>query len=803
MRGELMKRIISIILVFVLFISISPKPVSADNGIYVTWYNKFLTSDVLVDNGNVLVPIKILADKFDLPYQWDGDNQVVYFEVGEFEVLKNQKATLHLYFQNNLDVAYTEIGREFPMPAKARIENGTFYVPLRSFCELFKKHVSWDDNTRSINISSMPLIISAGTVSDVDYGGIWALNDFDSDNYKGRKVRPILAVYLDYYDALSFSTFFKNDCRDTLKEVVTDYVVGEIIKGFAKEAGKYIGEAFIKPIIIVTDTFSISEAAHLEARKEYLDSVIAMMDTDDYLRIVLLTNHSKAKSVHNSIKGVSDSRTYISRIDLNVTSNPLTSWIEYDDQVWHGDYSTFKLETMEDVGLKSGIANLYMSHRVPNIPLSITSKHFAIEGITELLPIGLGTVIDVIEAKPQEIEEERTDTITVVVISKEDSDNGDYDDVDDDTHIVEKIEIRYPVEGSSISGSFRLNWDSIRYATEYEVIVDGTDNDYYDKTSNIKNSKLELDLTIGEYRALVSGLNDNNDVGKSEWLSFSVVGKPADEGAINIDSPYSNQEFDGKVVIDWDRYASGHTSKVKVEGIDSDYSETFEFSPDTTKFTLELEEGEYACYIEAFEEDDLKATSKMIKFIVEEEEIVIEPIQVYSPIEYDVYGEKVDIEYEILDDDYSYEIIITNEDYSYEKVKNLDGDDSDVTVILGEDYYEVRVKAYDDEGNLRGKSDLIDFKVEEDREDELIVNRPIEGKEYDNDVYINWTDLGSDYIYDLRFDSESYNGCIVTETVEKNELTIYLKDGEYELIISAKDESGEWIESDEIHFIVD
>ena len=97
-----------------------------------------------IENGYTMVPIRALGESLGATIGWDSKNKVVTYSKGEVSLL----VTIGTSTINTKD------GKILSMPQPACLVNGTTMVPLRLFSEILGYDVAWDDNTRSVYISS-------------------------------------------------------------------------------------------------------------------------------------------------------------------------------------------------------------------------------------------------------------------------------------------------------------------------------------------------------------------------------------------------------------------------------------------------------------------------------------------------------------------------------------------------------------------------------------------------------------------------------------------------------------------------
>lgn len=96
-----------------------------------------------VEDGRTLVPIRALSETLGAKVQWDGANKCAQISKGRDTISITADDT----------TAYIN-GKSAQLDVPARIINGRTMVPLRFAAETFGLTVNWDENTRTVELSS-------------------------------------------------------------------------------------------------------------------------------------------------------------------------------------------------------------------------------------------------------------------------------------------------------------------------------------------------------------------------------------------------------------------------------------------------------------------------------------------------------------------------------------------------------------------------------------------------------------------------------------------------------------------------
>lgn len=160
-----MKRFLKTVLILALALTLAipsfaadvPETFSADDIVITLDYDLFFPTDAngvyvppFIENGSTYVPLRALAEAFDLSVSWEQETKTVY--IGE----KGGNPTL----SDNINICID--GKEFEARDAAGnrvypiLKEGTTYMPLRAIGEAFGKNVAWDNVKRCVYITTPP-----------------------------------------------------------------------------------------------------------------------------------------------------------------------------------------------------------------------------------------------------------------------------------------------------------------------------------------------------------------------------------------------------------------------------------------------------------------------------------------------------------------------------------------------------------------------------------------------------------------------------------------------------------------------
>lgn len=102
----------------------------------------------MAPNGRTLIPIRALADTYNILIKWDEAAREAILRYGDLEI--------HLPVGSKVVTLVTRgpnpSSRTVTIDEPVRIENGRTLIPLRFVAETFEFEVGWDDALRQITI---------------------------------------------------------------------------------------------------------------------------------------------------------------------------------------------------------------------------------------------------------------------------------------------------------------------------------------------------------------------------------------------------------------------------------------------------------------------------------------------------------------------------------------------------------------------------------------------------------------------------------------------------------------------------
>ena len=138
-----MRKSLLLIIIMIIVFVITPTGAKADEHINIYYDGEILESDVepVIEDGRVLVPIRVISETFGLRAEWSpsakvvhvfGDDNFISVSTGGNIAYINEEAT-------ELDIA-------------AKLVNGRAMVPIRFVAEAFSLNVKWEQNQNAIII---------------------------------------------------------------------------------------------------------------------------------------------------------------------------------------------------------------------------------------------------------------------------------------------------------------------------------------------------------------------------------------------------------------------------------------------------------------------------------------------------------------------------------------------------------------------------------------------------------------------------------------------------------------------------
>lgn len=112
-----------------------------DSNLYVNGEGVEVQTPYVTPDGVTLVPVRVITEAFGAEVDWDGSEKRVTLSYGE--------KTLKLWIDN----AFAECdGKQIQLLSAPQLTNSVTMVPLRFISESFDASVSYDDDTRAINV---------------------------------------------------------------------------------------------------------------------------------------------------------------------------------------------------------------------------------------------------------------------------------------------------------------------------------------------------------------------------------------------------------------------------------------------------------------------------------------------------------------------------------------------------------------------------------------------------------------------------------------------------------------------------
>lgn len=103
-----------------------------------------------VENGTTYVPVRAIAQAFDISVLWDMETKTVFLGAREGSPVLSEN--INIYYKGEEFIARDANGaRVYPI-----LRNSSTYLPIRSIGELFGKNVAWDNTTQSVILTTPP-----------------------------------------------------------------------------------------------------------------------------------------------------------------------------------------------------------------------------------------------------------------------------------------------------------------------------------------------------------------------------------------------------------------------------------------------------------------------------------------------------------------------------------------------------------------------------------------------------------------------------------------------------------------------
>lgn len=161
----------------------------------------------VIENGRTLVPLRAVAEALGCEVEWDNATKTASFLMGEVTA----SITVGESYILVGDGVYNE---EFPIDTPAVIKNSRTLIPLRALSECFGYDVAWDNDTRTVTISTKSM-----EIGDTDSAAEQEKIEVN-DNMTGKikAYAGILEGTVKIIDAVEY----KNDTYSELKKELAD-----------------------------------------------------------------------------------------------------------------------------------------------------------------------------------------------------------------------------------------------------------------------------------------------------------------------------------------------------------------------------------------------------------------------------------------------------------------------------------------------------------------------------------------------------------------------------------------------------
>ena len=142
-------KVLSVLMIFVFIITISPKTTNASSDIKVLLEGKELVFDVSpqIIDGRTLLPLRVIFESLGLTVDWDNETKVIT------GISENTEIILKV---DSIDAKVNGVNKKLDIPAKV-INNRTL-VPVRFVAESLNMNVVWNQENKTVKISADDII---------------------------------------------------------------------------------------------------------------------------------------------------------------------------------------------------------------------------------------------------------------------------------------------------------------------------------------------------------------------------------------------------------------------------------------------------------------------------------------------------------------------------------------------------------------------------------------------------------------------------------------------------------------------
>lgn len=180
----------------------------------------------VIENGRTLVPLRAVAEALGCQIEWDDVSKTASFSQGDVTAIITVGESYILVG----DGVYNQ---EFPIDSPAVIRNSRTLIPLRAMSECFGYDVAWDNDTRTVTISTKSM--ETGDTDSADEQEKIEVNDNMTGKIKA--YASILEGTVKIIDAVEYENETYIELKEELGEITAKVDVmsyDELIAAFSK-----------------------------------------------------------------------------------------------------------------------------------------------------------------------------------------------------------------------------------------------------------------------------------------------------------------------------------------------------------------------------------------------------------------------------------------------------------------------------------------------------------------------------------------------------------------------------------------
>lgn len=183
------KRILSLLLAFILFIGVVPAQANTSSDLKLWVDGDYVETDVppFIDDGRTLVPVRFVAEALGYEVDWDNDTQTV--------TIKSADTSINMVIGS---MTALHNGNDTTLHKEPIVKDDRTFVPIRDVAERFGKEVDWDQDNRTVIIGAgyvTPLVKNQNTF---DEGIVTNVVDGDTiDVCVGGETRRVRLILVD------------------------------------------------------------------------------------------------------------------------------------------------------------------------------------------------------------------------------------------------------------------------------------------------------------------------------------------------------------------------------------------------------------------------------------------------------------------------------------------------------------------------------------------------------------------------------------------------------------------------------